>query len=260
MNFAGYLDLQKNHLMDLGKSSNLGADEANTAIQGIQAQLNNVADKYKETSVSSRDILTHQNEITDMVKQETERLASKKTNIDTALEGQQRMTMLNDSYRRKYSFYLKMVLTVLTLTILFVIIKFLSSKVPGIPGSVWDLILIIIFSVGFIYLYYTFTDMRRRDTMNFNKLFFTSPDPKKAASQAKLLTQDNTGKQSLMSFMKGVGGACSGAACCQDDNLTYNEESKVCVLSDNSGFTIMNDTDLVKPTEPDEFSNYGKYQ
>ena len=259
MSLAGYLNLQKQHLMDLKDSAQGTDNEVNGSLNSIQAKLNGVADKYASTGITNRDILTHQNEIADMVSQETERLASKKSNIDTALEGQQRMTMLNDSYRQKYSFYLKLVLTVLTLTILYIIINFLSSKMPMIPGPVWDLILIIIFSVGFIYLYYVYMDMSRRDSMNFNKLYFAVPDPKKVTDTAKLLKGGDNSKQSLADALKSFTGACRGADCCAGDNLTYDGESKVCVPA--SSFTNMsdNDNDLVKPSEPDEFSNYGKY-
>ena len=258
MSLAGYLNLQKQHLMDLKDSAQGTDNEVNGSLNSIQAKLNGVADKYASTGITNRDILTHQNEIADMVSQETERLASKKSNIDTALEGQQRMTMLNDSYRQKYSFYLKLVLTVLTLTILYIIINFLSSKMPMIPGPVWDLILIIIFSVGFIYLYYVYMDMSRRDSMNFNKLYFAVPDPNKVTDTAKLLS-GTASKTSLADALSSFTGACRGADCCVGDNLTYDEGSKVCVPASSFANMSDNDNDLVKPSEPDEFNNYGKY-
>jgi len=264
MNFNGYLNLQKEHLLDLGNNSKLGNSEAATAIGEIQSKLDNVRNAYKETDVTTRDILTHQDEITDMVNQETDRLSVKKKNIDDALAGQKRMIMLNESYRMKYSHYLKIVLTVLTVTVLFIIVKMLSSKVPGIPGAVWDLILIIIFAVSSIYIYYVWSDMQRRDNMNFNKLFFISPDPEKASSTATIQTQNDTGKKSLWDSIKTFETTCKGNDCCAGSDMNYNSETNTCELVGGFGNMGVEETsssvnDLVKPTEPDEYSNYGKY-
>ena len=101
-------------------------------------------------------------------------------------------------------------------------------------------------------------DMSRRDSMNFNKLYFAVPDPKKVTDTAKLLKGDNK-KQSLYDALSSFTGACRGEECCIGDNLTYDETAKVCVPS--SAFANMSDSDndLVKPSEPDEFTNYGKY-
>ena len=265
MNFNGYLNLQKEHLMDLGNNSKMGNSEAATAISEIQTKLDNVRNAYKETDVTTRDILTHQDEITDMVNQETDRLQVKKKNIDDALEGQKRMIMLNESYRMKYSHYLKIVLTVLTTTVLFIIVKMLSTKVPGIPGAVWDLILIIVFSVAIIYIYYVWSDMQRRDNMNFNKLFFISPDPEKASSNATLQTQNDTGRKSLWDAVKNIESTCKGNDCCAGNDMQYNSETNTCEVVGGFGNMGVEEeggssvNDLVKPTDPDEYSNYGKY-
>jgi hypothetical protein len=262
MNFNGYLNLQKEHLLDLGNNSKLGDSEAATAISTIQGQLDGVANSYKETDKTTRDILTHQDEITDMVNQETGRLAVKKKNIDDSLEGQKRMIMLNESYRMKYSHYLKMVLTVLTVTILFIIIKVLSSKVPGIPGAVWDLILIIVFSLAIIYIYYLWSDMRRRDNMNFNKLFFMTPEAEKAGKPT-LAKGGSSTKVSLWDAVKSSATVCSGDDCCAGSEMQYNSENNTCELVGGFGNMGVEEpasvNNLVKPTDPDEYTNYGKY-
>lgn len=264
MNFNGYLNLQKEHLLDLGNNSKLNQEEAAGFIQNISNKLDGVADKYKETDTTTRDILTHQDEVTDMVNQETDRLATKKKNIDDALDGQKRMIMLNESYRMKYSHYLRIVITVLTVTILFVLIKFLSTKIPIVPGAVWDLILIILFALGIIYIYYVFSDMQRRDNMNFNKLFFLAPNPEKASSKASLQTQNDTGRQSLLSSFSFKESTCKGDDCCEGSDLQYNSDTNTCqVVGDSFGNMGIQGSasvnDLVKPTDPDEYSNYGKY-
>jgi hypothetical protein len=264
MNFNGYLNLQKEHLLDLGKNSKLGEEESAEFIQTISNKLDNVADKYKETDTTTRDILTHQDEVTDMVNTEAERLATKKKNIDDALDGQKRMIMLNESYRMKYSHYLKIVLTVLTITILFVIIKFLSTKLVMVPGPVWDLVLIIVFALGLIYIYMVFSDMQRRDNMNFNKLFFMAPSPEDASTKAKLQKGGNERKSNLLQSFGFTGeSTCKGDDCCDGSDLQYNSDTNTCQVVQSfgnigtEGSASVND--LVKPTDPDEYSNYGKY-
>jgi len=179
------------------------------------------------------------------------------------LDGQKRMIMLNESYRMKYSHYLRMVIAVLTITILFVIIKFLSTKLSIVPGAVWDLILIIVFTLGIIYIYYVFSDMQRRDNMNFNKLFFLAPDPEKASSQATLQTQNDTGRQSLLKSFSLGESTCKGDDCCEGSDLQYNSDTNTCQVVQSFGNIGTEDSssvnDLVKPTDPDEYSNYGKY-
>ena len=179
------------------------------------------------------------------------------------MEGQKRMIMLNESYRMKYSHYLKMVLTVLTVTILFIVIKLLSTKIPGIPGAVWDLLLIILFSLATIYIYHVWSDMRRRDNMNFNKLFFMSPDPKRANSDAKLAKGSETNKISLWAAGKSSATVCKGDDCCAGSDMQYNSENNTCELVGGFGNMGVEEpasvNNLVKPTDPDEYTNYGKY-
>ena len=200
-----------------------------------------------------------------MVNSEAERLATKKKNIDDALDGQKRMIMLNESYRMKYSHYLKIVLAVLTITILFVIIKFLSSKLVMVPGAVWDLVLIIVFALGLIYIYYVFSDMQRRDNMNFNKLHFMAPNPEDAGSQAKLQKgNERKSDLSLSSFNFLGESTCKGDDCCEGSDLQYNSDTNTCQVVGGFGNIGSTDVsasvnDLVKPTDPDEYSNYGKY-
>ena len=174
------------------------------------------------------------------------------------------MIMLNESYRMKYSHYLKIVIAILTITILFIIIKFLSSKLAIVPGAVWDLVLIIIFGIGVIYIYYVFSDMQRRDNMNFNKLFFMPPDPEKASSLAKMQTQNDTGRKNLLSSFNFTESTCKGDDCCEGSDMQYNSDTNTCQVvggfgnigSTNEPISVNN---LVKPTDPDEYTNYGKY-
>lgn len=230
MNFAGYLNLQKDHLLDLGSSAKLEASQAAPLINEIKGQLDSAKAAYEESIATNRGILNHQDDVTEMVNRETERLEHKKESIDTALEGQKRMIQLNESYRMRYRYYLRIVVTVLVVTVLFIVIKLVATRLPGIPGSVWDLLLILIFAISGFYIYFTIMDIRRRDQMNFNKLYFTPPSSKKAAAYTSI-TQKSKGKAEKTTLYDSITGAngqagCETNDCCPapmyyDSNLNY---------------------------------------
>lgn len=237
MNFAGYLNLQKDHLLDLGESSKLEGSAAAPLITRIKGQLDSAKAAYEESIATNRGILNHQDDVTDMVNKETERLETKKNNIDNALEGQKRMIQLNESYRMRYRYYLRIIITLLVVTVLFIVIKMVAVRIPGIPGSVWDLILILVFSIAGFYIYFTIMDIRRRDQMNFNKLYFTPPDQKKAAAYASL-TQKGKGSAEKTTLYDTVTGANSATACtgggevdCCQAPFYYDSQTNMCVMN-----------------------------
>lgn len=236
MNFAGYLNLQKDHLLDLGSSAKLEASQAAPLINTIKGQLDSAKTAYEESIATNRGILNHQDDVTDMVNKETERLETKKDSIDNALEGQKRMIQLNESYRMRYRYYLRIVITILVVTVLFIVIKMVATRLPGIPGSVWDLILILIFAISGFYIYFTIMDIRRRDQMNFNKLYFTPPDQKKAAAYASI-TQKSKGEEEKITLYDTITGQTGTAACtgggdtdCCAAPMRYDSTLNQCVL------------------------------
>ena len=237
MNFSGYLDLQEQHLLDLGVGSKLSSGEAGTAVNNISSQLNAAKLAYEEANVTNRAILTHQDDVTKLVLDEKTRLEEKKKSIDDALEAQKRMIQLNESYRQRYRMYLKIVITVLIVTVLFILIKVFSGRLLFIPGPVWDLILITIFSISGFYIYFTIIDMRRRDQMNFNKLYFTPPAPEDAKEEASFTQVQEDGKESLYDYLTGVNAPCIGGGgnglpdCCAPSGLTWSNELNQCISS-----------------------------
>ena len=252
INFAGLLNLQRDHLLDLGSSTSLDNTEAGGYISNIAGELDNIKQSYQEQDLTTRDIVTHQNDVVGLVNNETERLNAKKDNIDLAIEGQKRMITLNDSYRMRYRYYLYIVITILITTVLYVIIKFLSNYLTFIPGAVYDLLLIIIFFTAIYIIYVTYLDISRRDTMNFNKLSFNRPKESDAKSDATLT---NKGSDDIESKAQSVE-VCKGESCCDNiEGVEYDASIGKCI--DTSGFTLINS--LVKPNDPNEFVNYGKY-
>jgi hypothetical protein len=240
MNFSGYLDLQEQHLLDLGVGSKLTSGDAATAVDNISNKLNQAKTAYNEANLTSRSILTHQDDVTKLVLDEKTRLEEKKKSIDDALESQKRMIQLNESYRQRYRMYLKIVITILIVTVLFILIKVFSGRLLFVPGPVWDLILIAIFSIAGFYVYFTIIDMRRRDQMNFNKLFFTPPAPEDAKDQPSFTEVQKDGKETLYDFITGANAPCIGGGgnglpdCCSAAGLTWSTDLNQCV-SANSG-------------------------
>ena len=251
INFAGLLNLQKDHLLDLGNSTSMDDTQAGTYISDIAGDLDKLKDAYQEKDITTRDIVTHQNDVVNLVNNETTRLNQKKSNIDLAIEGQKRMITLNDSYRMRYRYYLYIVITILITTILYVVIKFLSNYLTFIPGAVYDLLLIIIFFAAIYIIYMTYLDIIRRDSMDFNKLNFNRPKEGDAKADASITNVGADSEQDATSVE-----VCKGQECCDGvDGIIYDETAGKCI--EESGFSLING--LVKANDPNEFANYSKY-
>jgi hypothetical protein len=254
MDFSSYLDLQRQHLLDLGSTSELNNGTAQSYISTISSKLDNVKSSYDDAKVTTRDVVTHQKDIMSMINNETDRLSQKKTNIDHALQGQKRMIALNDSYRMRYRYYLYMVITVLVVTVLYVVIRFTSKVFTFIPGAVYDLLLIIIFVTGIYIIYTTYLDMSRRDTMNFNNLSFARPRKQDSRANSSITNISEGDKTKTVTDSV----VCKGQECCGGGaDIIWDDQANACVPND--AFNVQNNNNLVKPNDPSEYVNYGKY-
>ena len=92
----------------------------------MQDNLLKINDSMGILNDGMKNVLSDQSNVKKLVKKEKQRLDHKQEQIDEAKESQSRMLNLNDSYRKKYAAYLKIII-VLT-------IVFESSILPN-PNS-----------------------------------------------------------------------------------------------------------------------------
>jgi hypothetical protein len=105
-----------------------------------------------------------------IVNTEQHRLQDKKSSIDNAITGQKRMIELNNSNRLRQQSYTKILVIFIIVLVLFVGIIMLSKALPFIPQVVFELLSIIIISIGIYMALYTYLDIQSRNNMNFDEL------------------------------------------------------------------------------------------
>ena len=106
---------------------------------------------------------------------EKERLLAKKKNVDLALEGRQRLSVLNENYRLRTAEYIKMILIIAISAFVILAIRMLKSRVPFIPDIVTDLVCMVIAAISFLWCILIYLTIYSRDNIYFNELSLNSP-------------------------------------------------------------------------------------
>lgn len=244
----------------------------NSNVNSVQSQLDNLNKGFQQANVSTTQVLTHQNDMINIVDTEKNRLLMKKQNIDNALVEKTRAIELNDSYRQRYEMYVKMVVVVVFgLAILFTI-QLIGKYVPVIPSFLISLLIAIDILVVIFICYFIYLDIQKRDPLHFNELNLSgpailSPDQIKDSTAKAQASGDLLGSINL--------GQCIGVSCCSDGTV-WDAGNSYCVPGTTSstgaseaaksGFTTISvaykigdlKKDFVKPLSPNEFEQYSK--
>jgi hypothetical protein len=256
--------------------SGINDPSLNSNVNSVQSQLDNLNKGFQQANVSTTQVLTHQNDMINIVDTEKNRLLMKKQNIDNALVEKTRAIELNDSYRQRYEMYVKMVVVVVFgLAILFTI-QLIGKYVPVIPSFLISLLIAIDILVVIFICYFIYLDIQKRDPLHFNELNLSgpailSPDQIKDSTAKAQASGDLLGSINL--------GQCIGVSCCSDGTV-WDASNSYCVpgttsssgastgASDaaKSGFTTISvaykigdlKKDFVKPLSPNEFEQYSK--
>ena len=244
----------------------------NSNVNSVQSQLDNLNKGFQQANVSTTQVLTHQNDMINIVDTEKNRLLMKKQNIDNALVEKTRAIELNDSYRQRYEMYVKMVVVVVFgLAILFTI-QLIGKYVPVIPSFLISLLIAIDILVVIFICYFIYLDIQKRDPLHFNELNLSgpailTPDQIKDSTAKAQASGDLLGSINL--------GQCIGVSCCSDGTV-WDASNSYCVPGTTastgaseaakSGFTTISvaykigdlKKDFVKPLSPNEFEQYSK--
>ena len=252
--------------------SGINDPSLNSNVNSVQTQLDNLNKGFQQANVSTTQVLTHQNDMINIVDTEKNRLLMKKQNIDNALVEKTRAIELNDSYRQRYEMYIKMVVVVVFgLAILFTI-QLIGKYVPVIPSFLISLLIAIDILVVIFICYFIYLDIQKRDPLHFNELNLSgpailSPDQIKDSTAKAQASGDLLGSINL--------GQCIGVSCCSDGTV-WDASNSYCVPGTTSstgaseaaksGFTTISvayktgdlKKDFVKPLSPNEFEQYSK--
>ena len=164
--------------------------------------------------------------VTRIIDAEIARIGAKQLKINKEYETKERKEhFLRSNTSRKKAYY-RMLMIVFIMVGVSVLLVYAKPFFPFVPGFVVDLLVVVVVSVGIIYLINAFMDISKRDRMDFDKIDFSylyepkeidkSDEPITAISEHK-----NTADDSL----------CVGGNCCPTGTIING----VCTLEQFTG-------------------------
>jgi hypothetical protein len=159
---------------------------------------------------------------------EIARLSAKQNQATNLSVSQKRLSLLNDSYRKRYAKYVQILMVLVLAYIAYLGMSLLQKAVPKIQSMVFDIFLIaLIFLVAF-YLYSSFTSLSSRNNTNYDELNIQSIHDGSGVDTSSLLAAGKLAPNTLVSDV------CVGQECCPT-GYTWDQTTNKCVVSAGSG-------------------------
>jgi hypothetical protein len=196
--------------------------------------------KTKDNAVSA--VLTKQKQVNNILTSEINRLKVKKEQIDNARQGQMRVLMMNESYRKRQSEYMKLIIAVVVVFALVIVMRYTRVFFNVLPEAVYTLLHILLFASVIIYSMITYVNVSSREKINFDRLDIPGP---KIESTADFNARNAAAK--LAGDLLGVSDSdlCKGAACCTAGATEWNLIDQKCVKICTVEGEIWSSTDQV---------------
>ena len=180
---------------------------------------------------------------------EAGRLGQKLTNINNEVSAQNRASQLTDSYRKRYSNFLIVLVILIFAFIAYLGITKAQEQFPQAPSAIFDGLFLVIILIVVYYVYYTVTDLAIRSNMNYDEIDL--PPPKDDIT-VNIKEQNNklqtTGVVTAQTSASGK--VCVGKECCPDgtdgmyfDGISCKPRSKqsfVTIEESNKLLTMQN--------------------
>lgn len=258
---TSFIALQKQYISDLSgiTISAQPSGDAQTYITNLGRALNALDASLNDARSHTDTLLLQQNAVNSILTTENDRLDSKKASIDNAITGQKRLMQLNDTYRKRYSAYINLVLIIVLALIIIIVLIFINKVFPFIPEFVYTLLYIIILSGTAIYCWFVINDIQKRDKFDYDK--HTRPAP---ATPAELKKNAEAAAKAgnLLASIDPTSG-CRSEGCCAD-GTTYDATQNKCIII--RPFTTIEQAysqepelrKTVEPYTPCEFEGYSK--
>lgn len=152
---------------------------------------------------------------------------TKATQSHAAVESNNRMIFLNESYRKKQTEYNILLFYVLIGLLVFLFLVAIKRFFPFIPSTLMDFFIVILFLVILIFVAYKIFDIQRRYKLNFDELDI--PTNIALSNDGTIQNKDTIKKiddGKLTDLIAAGSNDCVGAACCGIDG--YNASTKMC--------------------------------
>ena len=244
-NLHGIENVQARQLADI---TNILYNEENPpSLSDMQTNLLEINNSMGVLNDGMKNVLSDQSNVQNLVQGEKRRLENKQEHIDEARESQTRTLNLNDSYRKKYAAYLKIVM-VLTISLVAVwLLRILPDYLSFIPSLVFEVAITVVVFFGLVIMYFQYKEIQTHNPLNYDELNYSGPE-------FKLIGLPETTPTPTPGSGFGPFG-CVGPQCC-GPNTQWDEENAVCrdVLETDESSSNTNDASQDVHTESDGMS------
>jgi hypothetical protein len=207
---SSIVGLQRSIISDLSNNS--------AVINNLDVSLNALNNALSAANTNVLPTLTYQNDVNAILERENTRLDERKQAIDIAETGQRRMIELTNSATLKKQAINNMYVVVVVALLIYLGIKMLSNILPEIVA---DILTIILMSITIIILIKKYSDLSKRNNMDYNTIDFSVPvDVYGNSVASSSSTQSN-----LLDFRLN---GCVKESCCSE-GTTFNNKYSICV-------------------------------
>lgn len=198
------------------------------------AKLKTLQDSVRTKDAAVSAVLTKQKQVNNILTSEINRLTVKKGQIDNAQQGQMRVLMMNESYRKRQAEYTKLIIAVVFVFALVIVMRYMRVFFNVLPDAVYTLLHILLFASVIIYSMITYVNVNSREKINFDRLDLPGP---KTESTADFDKRNEAAK--LAGDLLGVSNSnlCKGAACCTAGASEWNLNDQKCVKICDGGMS-----------------------
>jgi len=188
-------------------------------------------------------------QISKIIDMESRRLDQKRQSVDFIRSGQKRMMLMNDSYRKRYMQYIKIIIIIIIVLALFGFFQYASSTFTSIPSALFDILSIIVISVGIIYAYLIYADIGLHNRINYDEIDYVAPvipDKSKMVTSASVSSVTPSVNTDLFN-LKNLG--CINSNCCSEGTV-WNDNTSVCVTKPSGFIPVTTPSSFSQVTKP----------
>lgn len=161
--------------------------------------------------------LTNIMDISAIVHNERVRIDNKAMGINNALDSQNRMIFLNQSYTNRMKEYSFMIM-VIALTIVIIVFTLVFKNI--LPAALVNIIVFIVGSIGGIWALWIYIGIQSRDTVDFDKVYSIPPSDGSGNVYINSISTATSNRDALGRLWNGV---CEGRDCCDPETTIYTE-------------------------------------
>lgn len=194
--------------------------------------LNNVSNSLSKYQNETKSVYEEQSRLMSALADENNHLQQQKHRIDEVNSTDNRLVLFNQSFNKRFMDYIKMmVLSAISLGIIIILVTL--NRMEIISSSIATILSIAVISISIIILFNMYyTQIRRRDNMNYDRIATIAPPDKLFAGSHVTDTSLNLST-----------GLCIGSQCCDNTTTIWNVDTSTCVkLPANEGFTATSST------------------